>query len=130
MSTATATTPSAAQLEQLSVDSIGFLSVDAVQKANSGHLGLPLGAAPMAYVLWTRFLQHNPANPQWFNRDRLAVEAGATQGWHRYIGEGGDVIGIDHFGVSALGPVLMREFGFTAENCCKRAQALLERDNA
>ena len=58
-------------------------------------------------------------------RARLAVEAGATQGWHRYIGEGGDVIGIDHFGASAPGPVLMREFGFTAENVCKRARALL-----
>jgi transketolase len=63
-------------------------------------------------------------------RARLAVEAGATQGWHRYIGEGGDVIGIDHFGASAPGPVLMREFGFTAENVCKRALALLERNNA
>ena len=63
-------------------------------------------------------------------RLRLAVEAGATQGWHRYIGEGGDVIGIDHFGASAPGPVLMREFGFTAENVCKRARALLERNNA
>jgi transketolase len=50
-------------LDQLSVDTIRFLSVDAVQKADSGHLGLPLGAAPMAYVLWTRFLRYNPANP-------------------------------------------------------------------
>ena len=63
-------------------------------------------------------------------RARLAVEAGATQGWHRYIGQWGDVIGIDHFGASAPGPVLMREFGFTAENVCKRARALLERNNA
>jgi transketolase len=50
-------------------------------------------------------------------------------GWHRYIGDEGDVIGIDHFGASAPGPVLMREFGFTAENVCKRARALLERNN-
>jgi transketolase len=239
MSIASATTLNPAQLDQLSINTIRFLSVDAVQKANSGHPGLPLGAAPMAYVLWTRFLQHNPSNPQWFNRDRfvlsaghgsmllysllhltgydlpldrnhyasveglrrgayilaeaangrpeviliatgsevtlivearqqlqkqliqtrlvsmpswelfdaqteeyrhsvfppsvrarLAVEAGATQGWHRYIGEGGDVIGLDHFGASAPGPVLMREFGFTAENVCKRAIALLEKTNA
>ena len=277
MSTATATTLNAAQLAQLSVDTIRFLSVDAVQKANSGHPGLPLGAAPMAYVLWTRFLQHNPANPQWFNRDRfvlsaghgsmllysllhltgydlpleqikqfrqwgsitpghpergltpgvetttgplgqgfgngvgmaiaeahlaarhnrpgfeiinhftygliatgsevtlivearqqlqkqgiptrlvsmpswelfdtqteeyrhsvfppsvrarLAVEAGSTQGWRRYVGQWGDVIGLEHFGASAPGPVLMREFGFTVENVCKRARALLERNNA
>jgi transketolase len=277
MSTATATTLNAAQLAQLSVDTIRFLSVDAVQKANSGHPGLPLGAAPMAYVLWTRFLQHNPANPQWFNRDRfvlsaghgsmllysllhltgydlpleqikqfrqwgsitpghpergltpgvetttgplgqgfgngvgmaiaeahlaaqynrpgfeiinhftygliatgsevtlivearqqlqkqgiptrlvsmpswelfdtqteeyrhsvfppsvrarLAVEAGSTQGWRRYVGQWGDVIGLEHFGASAPGPVLMREFGFTAENVCKRGLALLKGNNA
>ena len=48
-------------LDQLCVNTIRFLSVDAVQKANSGHPGLPMGAAPMAYVLWTRFLKHNPA---------------------------------------------------------------------
>ncbi len=64
------------ELDQLSINTIRFLSVDAVQKANSGHPGLPLGAAPMAYVLWTKFLQHNPANPQWFNRDRFVLSAG------------------------------------------------------
>jgi transketolase len=63
-------------------------------------------------------------------RTRLAVETGATQGWHRYVGEWGDVIGLDHFGASAPGPVLMREYGFTAENVCKRALALLEKNNA
>ncbi len=64
------------QTDQLSINTIRFLSVDAVQKANSGHPGLPLGAAPMAYVLWTRFLHHNPANPHWFNRDRFVLSAG------------------------------------------------------
>jgi transketolase len=63
-------------------------------------------------------------------RLRLAVEAGTTQGWHRYVGDGGDVIGIDHFGASAPGPVLMREYGFTVENVCERALALLKRDHA
>ena len=63
-------------LDQLSINTIRFLSVDAIQKANSGHPGLPLGAAPMAYVLWTRFLRHNPANPQWFDRDRFVLSAG------------------------------------------------------
>ena len=53
-----------------------MLSIDAVQKANSGHPGLPLGAAPMAYVLWTHFLKHNPANPQWYDRDRFVLSAG------------------------------------------------------
>ncbi|HXC65869.1 MAG TPA: transketolase [Nitrospiraceae bacterium] len=67
---------SPAQLELLSVNTIRFLSVDAVQKAESGHPGLPLGAAPMAYVLWTRFLQHNPADPDWFDRDRFVLSAG------------------------------------------------------
>lgn len=67
---------SSAQLDQLSINTIRFLSVDAVQKADSGHPGLPLGAAPMAYVLWSRFLQHNPTNPHWFNRDRFVLSAG------------------------------------------------------
>src|SRR6266705_1933586 len=76
MSTATATTYSPAQLDQLAINTIRFLSVDAVQQANSGHPGLPLGAAPMAYILWTRFLKHNPANPQWYDRDRFVLSAG------------------------------------------------------
>jgi len=63
-------------LEQQSVNTIRFLSVDAVQKANSGHPGLPLGAAPMAYALWTRFLKHNPTNPHWADRDRFVLSAG------------------------------------------------------
>lgn len=63
-------------LDQLSINTIRFLSVDAVQKANSGHPGLPMGAAPMAYVLWTKFLRHNPSNPKWFNRDRFVLSAG------------------------------------------------------
>jgi transketolase len=63
-------------------------------------------------------------------RARLVVEAGTTQGWHRYAGELGDVIGLDHFGASAPAPVLMREYGFTVENVCKRALALLEKNHA
>lgn len=62
--------------DRLCIDTIRFLSVDAVQKANSGHPGLPLGAAPMAYILWTKFLRHNPLNPKWFNRDRFILSAG------------------------------------------------------
>jgi transketolase len=60
---------------------------------------------------------------------RLAVEAGATQGWRRYVGDRGDVIGVDRFGASAPGPVVMREYGFSVENVCKRALALLEREH-
>jgi transketolase len=63
-------------LDLLAINTIRFLSVDAVEKAESGHPGLPLGTAPMAYVLWTRHLRHNPANPQWFNRDRFVLSAG------------------------------------------------------
>jgi len=63
-------------LDNLCINTIRFLAVDAVQKANSGHPGLPMGAAPMAYVLWTRFLKHNPADPDWFDRDRFILSAG------------------------------------------------------
>jgi len=64
------------ELDELCINTIRFLSVDAVQKANSGHPGMPLGAAPMAYVLWTRFLKHHPRNPGWFDRDRFVLSAG------------------------------------------------------
>ena len=63
-------------LDQLCVNTIRFLAVDAVEKARSGHPGMPMGAADMAYVLWTRFLKHNPANPRWPNRDRFVLSAG------------------------------------------------------
>jgi transketolase len=63
-------------LDQICVDTIRFLAVDMVQKANSGHPGLPLDAAPMAYVLWTRLLRHNPSNPRWWDRDRFVLSAG------------------------------------------------------
>ncbi|AGG90961.1 transketolase [Rhodanobacter denitrificans] len=63
-------------LDQQCIDLLRFLSVDMVQKANSGHPGLPLGAAPMAYALWTRQLKHNPANPHWSDRDRFVLSAG------------------------------------------------------
>lgn len=63
-------------LEELCINSIRFLAIDAVEKAKSGHPGLPMGAAPMAYVLWDKFLRFNPKNPQWFNRDRFVLSAG------------------------------------------------------
>jgi transketolase len=63
-------------IDTLCINTIRTLSLDAVQKANSGHPGLPLGMAPAAYVLWTRFLRHNPKNPKWFNRDRFLLSAG------------------------------------------------------
>ncbi|MEZ0541231.1 transketolase [Fibrella arboris] len=63
-------------LDELSVNTIRLLAVDAVQKATNGHPGLPLGAAPMAYVLWSRFLRFNPKDPHWPNRDRFVLSAG------------------------------------------------------
>ncbi len=63
-------------LQELSINTIRILSADAVQNANSGHPGMPMGAAAMAYTLWTRFLKHNPRNPQWFDRDRFVLSAG------------------------------------------------------
>jgi transketolase len=61
---------------QLAIDTIRTLAIDGVQQANSGHPGAPMGAAPMAYVLWTRFLRHAPTRPDWFDRDRFVLSAG------------------------------------------------------
>lgn len=66
----------AVSLDELCINTIRMLSIDAVQKANSGHPGLPLDAAPMAYVLWMKYLKHNPANPTWYDRDRFVLSAG------------------------------------------------------
>src|ERR1700761_6068880 len=63
-------------LDDLAINTIRILSADGVQAANSGHPGMPMGAAAMAYTLWMRFLQYNPGNPNWFNRDRFVLSAG------------------------------------------------------
>jgi transketolase len=76
MSASTPTRDTTPELDRLCVNTIRALSLDAVQKAESGHPGLPLGAAPMAYVVWTRFLRHNPRNPKWHGRDRFLLSAG------------------------------------------------------
>lgn len=65
-----------AVLDRLAIDTIRTLAIDAVQRANSGHPGAPMGAAPMAYVLWTRFLRHAPTRPRWPDRDRFVLSAG------------------------------------------------------
>lgn len=64
------------KLDALSINTIRTLSIDAIEKANSGHPGMPMGAAPMAYKLWTEYMNHNPKNPYWFNRDRFVLSAG------------------------------------------------------
>jgi transketolase len=69
-------TTTAASLDQLCVNTIRALAIDTVQNANSGHPGLPLGAAPMAYALWTRVLRHSPSQPEWADRDRFVLSAG------------------------------------------------------
>ncbi|MBO9373426.1 MAG: transketolase, partial [Chloroflexus sp.] len=68
--------PTTATLDRLCANAIRALAIDAVQQANSGHPGMPLGMADAAYVLWTRFLKHNPSDPHWPNRDRFVLSAG------------------------------------------------------
>ena len=70
------TAPAKVDLDRLSIDTIRTLSMDAVQKANSGHPGMPMAMAPAAYLLYTRFLRHNPKDPTWPDRDRFVLSAG------------------------------------------------------
>ncbi|MED4018352.1 transketolase [Sutcliffiella cohnii] len=70
------TTDKQTQIEQVAINTIRTLSIDAIEKANSGHPGMPMGAAPMAYALWAKEMNHNPYNPSWFNRDRFVLSAG------------------------------------------------------
>ena len=74
--TSAATTGTATELDRLCVDTIRALSMDAVQKANSGHPGTPMALAPIGYVLYTRLMRHAPTNPDWPNRDRFVLSAG------------------------------------------------------
>jgi len=68
--------PGLSELDELCIQTIRFLSMEAVQKAKSGHPGMPMGMAPAAYVLWTKYMKYNPANPKWHNRDRFVLSAG------------------------------------------------------
>src|ERR1044071_4904381 len=70
------------ELDQLCINTIRFLAVDAVNKANSGHPGAPMGLAPVAYVLWTKHLRFDPADPNWFNRDRFILSNGHASMLH------------------------------------------------
>ena len=63
-------------IQDLSINTIRFLSADAIQRANSGHPGLPMGTAYLAYTIWSRHLRHNPKNPKWINRDRFILSGG------------------------------------------------------
>ena len=64
------------QMDQLAVSAVRVLSIEGIQKAKSGHPGMPLGAAPIAYELWANHMKHNPADPLWINRDRFVLSAG------------------------------------------------------
>jgi transketolase len=68
--------PGLSELDELCIQTIRFLSMEGVQEANSGHPGMPMGMAPAAYILWTKYMKYNPANPQWHNRDRFVLSAG------------------------------------------------------
>jgi len=70
------TTIAPSELDELCINTLRFLAVDMVQKASSGHPGLPLGSAAMAYTLWDRFLKVNPSDPRWPDRDRFVLSAG------------------------------------------------------
>jgi transketolase len=130
-------------LDALSVNTIRGLCMDAIQQANSGHPGTPLGIAPVAYTLWQRFLRFDPADPIWPNRDRfvlseghtyrdevlppavkarVAVEQASTLGWDRYVGDGGAVIGMHTFGASAPLKELLTKFGFTTQRVSQVAR--------
>ena len=63
-------------IEQLSINTIRFLAIDAIQKANSGHPGMPMGCAPIGYLLYKEIMNYNPAQPKWLNRDRFVLSAG------------------------------------------------------
>jgi len=66
----------ASGIDERCIQTIRFLSIEAIQKANSGHPGMPMGMAPAAYILWTKQMRYNPANPKWLNRDRFVLSAG------------------------------------------------------
>jgi transketolase len=109
---ALSTTPSPLDLDDLCINTLRFLTVDMVQNANSGHPGLPLGSAAMAYTLWDRFLKVNPLDPQWLDRDRFVLSPG-------------------HGAIASAPPppgaIVMHEFGFTIENVSQRVGSLLQR---
>ena len=72
----TTESPAQVDIDRLSIDTIRTLSMDAVEKANSGHPGMPMAMAPAAYLLYTRFMRHNPKDPTWPDRDRFVLSAG------------------------------------------------------
>ena len=76
------------RIDELSVNAIRILSADAIQKAKSGHPGLPLGCAPVGYEVWANHLKHNPGVPDWCDRDRFVLSGGHAPRIRRYTGSG------------------------------------------
>jgi transketolase len=106
------------------------LIVAVQQKLQSQHIAVRLVSMPCWELFEAQSKDYRDSVLLPSVHARLAVEAGVTQGWHRYVGDQGDVIGVDRFGASAPGPVVMREYGFTVEHVCKRALALLKKKDA
>src|SRR5665213_1550885 len=100
------TTLAPPELDELCINTLRFLAVDMVQKANSGHPGLPLGSATMAYTLWNRLLKFNPRDPLWPDRDRFVLAAG--QGGALEGGEDDDM-NVLWLGGNVIGPALAWE---------------------
>ena len=95
------------------------LIVAAQQQLQEEHLSVRLVSMPCWELFEAQSSDYRDLVLPPSVRARLAVEAGVTQGWHRYVGDQGDVIGVDRFGASAPGPVVMREYGFTVEQVCR-----------
>jgi transketolase len=103
------------------------LIIAAGQKLTENEIGVRIVSMPSWELFETQSQEYRDSVLPPAMWARLAVEAGATQGWRKYVGDGGDVIGVDRFGASAPGKVLMREHGFTVDNVCERAMKLIDR---
>jgi transketolase len=108
--------PQERDLDQLAINTICTLAIDAIQKANSGHLGTPMDATPTVYTLWQRILRYDPEYPDWFNRDRFVLSSGV-------------VLGMRTFGMSAPMKIVAEHFGFTPEHVVAAAKETLARSH-
>ena len=106
-------------MDQLAIDTIRTLAMDAVEAAKSGHPGTPMALAPVIYTLWQRFLRFDPDNPSWPNRDRFVLSAG-------YVGTTGTRIAMVSFGASAPYKDLFRHFGFTVARVLAASKQQIE----
>lgn len=115
-----------AQLDQLCIDTLRTLSIDAVQQVQSGHPGTPMGAAPTAYCLWQHFDSVLPPEIT----ARVAVEAASRFGWERYTGFDGTILGLHTFGLSAPMKAIAQHFGFEPAHVVAAAREQMARHAA